>query len=101
VRTRNLYVEFARVEAAGSSESYERLALAVADSPAVLDRLDALPPLKRQPNLVLAAARILGAPLSHPLRFTEFVESNWDEVASIIRTRATQTNEAARTGTVA
>jgi hypothetical protein len=98
--TRDLYVEFARVEAAGSSKTYERLALAVADSPALLDRLDALPPLKRQPNLVLAAARMLGAPLAAPHRFTEFVESNWDEVAAIVRTRATQTNEAARTGMV-
>jgi hypothetical protein len=100
VETRDLYVEFARVEAAGSSETYERLALAVADSPAVLNRLDAVPPLKRQPNLVLAAARVLGAPLGDPVRFIEFVESNWDEVAAIIRTRATQTNEAARTGMI-
>ncbi len=98
--TRDRYIAFARVEAAGSSETYERLALAVADSPAVLDLLDQLPPLKRQPNLVFAAARILGAPMSDPPGFGAFVEANWDEVAAIIRTRATQTNEAARTGTI-
>ena len=98
--TRERYLAFAEVEAAGSSATYERLALAVADSPAVLDLLDELPPLKRQPNLVFAAARILGAPMSDPQGFGVFVEANWDEVAAIIRTRATQTNEAARTGTI-
>jgi hypothetical protein len=100
VDTRDRYIAFARAEAAGSSETYERLALAVADSPAVLDLLDQLPPLKRQPNLIFAAARILGAPMSDPPGFGAFVEANWDEVAAIIRTRATQTNEAARTGTI-
>ena len=98
--TRDRYVAFAQVEAAGSSATYERLALAVADNPAVLDLLDELPPLKRQPNLVFAAARILGAPMADPPGFGAFVESDWDEVASVIRTRATQTNEAARTGTI-
>ncbi len=38
--TRERYLAFAEVEAAGSSATYERLALAVADSPAVLDLLD-------------------------------------------------------------
>jgi hypothetical protein len=94
------YVEFARTEAAGSSATYERLAIAVAGCPAILDRLVTLPPIKRQPNLLFAAARILGAPLSDPSRFLGFVESNWDDVAAVMGTHATQTNEAARTGTI-
>jgi hypothetical protein len=100
VDTGELYHQFARVEAAGSSPTYERLATAVAATPPVLALLDSLPPLKRQPNLVFAAARVLGAPLEDPRRFTAFVQSNWEEVATIIQTRATQTNEAARTGTI-
>ena len=66
----------------------------------MLDLLDQLPPLKRQPNLVFAVARILGAPMSDPAGFGAFVEANWDEIAAIIRTRTTEANEARPYGTI-
>ena len=50
-------------EAAGRSPQYERLAHEVAGDGAVLGYLSGLPPAKRQPNLLFAAARyLLGAP---------------------------------------
>jgi hypothetical protein len=54
------YRQWAR-EAHGLSPAYEFLADAVADDRVVLDFLGALPPIKRQPNLLFAAARyVLG-----------------------------------------
>ena len=96
--TAERYRRFAAQEAAGSSPTSERLARAVAGSAELLQRLDAgLPPAKRQPNLLLAAARLLDAPLDGH-RFVPFLLDRWDEVADVLATRATQTNEAARTG---
>jgi hypothetical protein len=99
VDTEQHYRAFAHFEAAGSSPVYEALALAVANSTTLLGRLDGLPRPKRQPNLLLAAARLVGAPLDDGPRFVTFVLSNWDEVSMIMRARSTQTNEAARTAT--
>lgn len=57
------YRVFARREARGRSAEYERLAESVADDPAVVGFIASLPPDKRQPNLVFAAARyLLGVP---------------------------------------
>jgi len=99
VETRNWYLAFADVEAKGSSPTYEALARAVADSPTLLGLLDELPQTKRQPYLLLASARLGGAPIEDPSTFVEAVIDAWDRISSIIATRATQTNEAARTGT--
>lgn len=55
--TANLYREWARVEAHGSSPIYERLALAVAEDPAALELLSEVEPAKRQPNLLFGALR--------------------------------------------
>lgn len=89
------YRRWAETEARGSSAHYESWALAVAESPEVLDRIGALPTSKRQPNLVFAAARLRGAP-TPPAHFVPWLIENWSEVAAIALTRATQTNEAAR-----
>ena len=99
METRNWYLAFADVEAKGSSPTYEALARAVADSPTLLGLLDEMPLIKRQPNLLLASARLGGAPIEDPSTFVEAVIDAWDRISSIIATRATQTNEAARTGT--
>ena len=57
------YRTFARHEARGRSPAYQALAEAVAGDAAVLRFLGTLPPEKRQPNLLFAAARyLLGAP---------------------------------------
>ena len=79
------YRHFARVEAAGSSPSYERLAGAVAESPALLARLATLPPGKQQPNLLFASVSYLGGPLDDPAELVEWVLAAWDALADTMR----------------
>jgi hypothetical protein len=50
------YRAFARREARGRSAAYEALAESVADDAAVMDFVASLPPGKRQPQLLFAAA---------------------------------------------
>lgn len=83
-------------EAHGNSSIYERLALAVADSPAACALISELPRGKQQPNLVFAAARLLGIPVDDPERFLADLDARWGEVREVALARATQTNEAAR-----
>ena len=59
------YRDFATY-AAGDSPCFEAWALGVTEDPEVLAWLATLPPIKRQPNLVLAAARWHGAPAPGP-----------------------------------
>ena len=94
--TAEKYRRFARLEAAGRSPAYERLALAVAADAAILAFLQGLPPAKRQPNLLFAAARwILGSPAEiGSLR--SLVTGRPGELAAVMAARRTQTNEAAR-----
>ncbi len=57
------YRAFARQEAHGRSAAYESLAESVAGDAALVRFVCSLPPAKRQPNLLFAAARyLLGAP---------------------------------------
>src|SRR3954452_564557 len=57
------YRRFAEDEAHGRSPLYEELAHGVAADDEILDLLLSLPRLKRQPNLLFAAARhLLGTP---------------------------------------
>jgi hypothetical protein len=94
------YRDFARGEAHGRSSPYEALANAVADDPLVLAFLDDLPPGKRQPNLLFAAARyLLGEPADiGSLRM--LARDRRDELTEVILTRRTQTNEVARCATL-
>jgi hypothetical protein len=90
------YRRFAVDEAAGRSAAYEQLALAVAGDDLVLSFLERLPVAKRQPNLLFAAARyLLGSPAEHT-SLRSLVSERSDELAEVMRTRRTQTNEAAR-----
>jgi hypothetical protein len=57
------YRQFARLEARGRSAAYEALAESIAGDTALVSFIASLPPEKRQPNLLFAAARyLLGAP---------------------------------------
>jgi Uncharacterized protein conserved in bacteria (DUF2332) len=57
------YRAFARREARGRSAPYEALAEGVAEDSALVGFIASLPPAKRQPQLVFAAARyLLGVP---------------------------------------
>ena len=94
------YRRFARLEARGHSPAYEALAMAVAADRPVLAFLASLPPGKRQPNLLFAAARyLLGEPADiGALR--RLVAGRRDELAWVMRARRTQTNEPARCATL-
>jgi hypothetical protein len=90
------YVRWADVETCGSSPSYEEWARAIAADDQVLALVEALPPRKRQPNLVFAAARAAGAPFGAYDRLRPWLVQHWPDVADIVLARSTQTNEAAR-----
>lgn len=95
--TADWYRAFATFEAAGSSPRYQSIASAIADDGALIERIKAWPTEKRQPNLLLAAAKFLGAPLDHPSAWVEFVDAHWELISEQVMNRWTQTNEAART----
>lgn len=98
--TADWYRAFAAFEAAGSSPRYRAIADAVADDDALMAKIRALPSEKRQPNLILAAAKFLGAPLDEASAWTAFVLDRWELVREVAMKRWTQTNEAARTGII-
>lgn len=95
-----LYHRFAEVEARGSSALYEMWALGIAEDDEVQSLLVTLTGMKRQPNLVFAAARFAGAPLAPYPEFRAWLLRNWDEVRAVILRRSTQTNEPARCATI-
>jgi hypothetical protein len=90
------YAEFAAREARGSSAAYEDLSVAVSRDPGLIARLDSLPPAKRQPNLLYAVARHLGAPVTDPRAFLAFTAAHWPAIEAEMLVRATQTNETGR-----
>jgi prepilin-type processing-associated H-X9-DG protein len=93
------YRQFA-VEAHGRSPAYEALSLAVAGDAGILAFLATLPPAKRQPNLLFAAARYLlgGAPGITSLR--ALAGERQAELSGLMMERRTQTNEPARCATL-
>ncbi|MEV0877253.1 DUF2332 domain-containing protein [Micromonospora echinofusca] len=90
------YVEFGTREARGVSPTYERLSLAVSRDEEVLALIGALPPGKRQPNLLFGVVRLLGGPVDDPAAFHDFALANWPAIEAELRSRATQTNEPGR-----
>jgi hypothetical protein len=94
--TATRYRRFAEVELRPFSPSYEKLCLGVAGDATLLARLDELPLPKRQPNLSLAAVRFLGGPVASYAAFRDFVLTRWDDVATTMQARRTQTNEPGR-----
>jgi hypothetical protein len=94
------YREMAETELRGVSPTYERLCFAVAEDAEVVALLDTLPRVKRQPNLLLGAARILDAPLVDEAAFRAWVIANWPELSGEMLARRTQTNEPGRLATM-
>ena len=87
-------------EAHGRSPAYESLAASVADDDLVLGFLATLPPPKRQPNLLFAAARyLLDAPPGIGTLRT-LIRRNEAGLAQVMLARLTQTNEPARCATL-
>ena len=90
------YRLFAQQEARGRSAAYESLAESVAGDTAVAGFVASLPPDKRQPNLLFAAARyLLGAPPGIQ-QLRELASQSREELAQVILARRVQTNEPAR-----
>lgn len=94
--TAERFREMALLGYADRSPSYRALALAVAGDAGSIARLDTLPPIQRQPNLLFGATRYLGGPIDDRSAFLGWFEVNWDAVREIVTTRRTQTNEARR-----
>jgi hypothetical protein len=88
---------------AGDSPTFRDWALGVAGDAEVLGLLETLPPGKRQPNLVFAAARWHGAePVGYrdPAGLRGVLLEHWDRVQETVLARATQTNEVGRCATL-
>lgn len=98
--TAEWYRHFGLFEAPGSSACYSDWTLGIAEDPELIERIDEWPHHKRQPNLMLAAARFLGADISSYADFRAFLDLHWAEVSAIVMSRATQTNEAGRCATL-
>jgi len=87
----------------GDSPTFRDWALGVADDAEVLGLIDTLPPGKRQPNLVFAAARWHGAepvPYRVPGGLRSVLLDRWNVVRETVLARATQTNEVGRCATL-
>jgi hypothetical protein len=90
------YRSFAEVEAAETSPLYAELARAVAKDAELLRFLAGLPVAKRQPNLLFGAVQYLYGTPAGPAELKAWVVREPERVDTVMRTRATQTNEAAR-----
>ncbi len=93
------YRDFARA-AQGRSPLYEKLADGVAGDAALLARIRALPPTKRQPNLLFAAMKYLFGVARDWPDFRARALEHWDQVGAVMAARRTQTNEPARCATL-
>jgi len=99
ISTAENYREWAQ-EARGRSPAYDLLATLVADDGTILRFLGTLPPRKRQPNLLFAAARyLLGAP-PDITTLRALVREDPAALAEVMLARRTQTNEPARCATL-
>ena len=94
--TADWYRHFGTIDAPGNSACYAEWSTAIADDPELIRRIDEWPHNKRQPLLMLAAARFLGARIGPYAGFRDFLDTHWDGVSRIVLSRSTQTNEAGR-----
>ncbi len=93
------YRDFARY--ADDSPCFRDWTLAVAEDEDVLAWIGSLPPIKQQPNLVLAAARWHGVPAPGPYAgLRDALLGDDGAIRATILARATQTNEVGRLATL-
>jgi hypothetical protein len=87
---------FARREARGRSPAYESLAGSAAADDMIMSFVARLPPGRRQPGLLFAGAGyLLGSPPDHG-QLRNLIRQSRDQLAEVMLTRRTQTNEPAR-----
>ncbi len=91
------YRLFAETEARGNSPCYEQWCLEIADDAELLTLIGTLPEAKQQPNLVLGAARFVGATAGPYAALREWLMVHWQAVRDVTLSRSTQTNEVGRT----
>lgn len=90
------YARFAWEEAPGRSALYEDWAAGVAADPAAQRILARIPENRRQPPLVFAVTRLLGATLDGYPAWRRFLIEHADEVVAECAARQLQTNEPLR-----
>lgn len=90
------YARFAEKEAPGRSALYAEWAAGVAGDGPVQDVLARIPENRRQPPLVFAVTRLLGAALEAYPVWRDFVLRNADAVVAECSARSLQTNEPLR-----
>jgi hypothetical protein len=90
------YARFAAEEAPGRSALYEAWAHGVADDAEIREVLARIPENRRQPPLVFAVTRLLGAPLDGYPHWRDFVLRHADDVVAECAIRSLQTNEPLR-----
>jgi hypothetical protein len=90
------YRRFATLEARGTSPVYEAICIGVSADRELLAFLADLPPRCRQPNLLLGVVRYAFGVQETYGAFRETVLSHRDQVARLLASRRTQTNEPAR-----
>lgn len=90
------YDRFATEEAPGRSALYAQWAAGVASDPGVQEVIAALPTTRRQPPLVFAVTRMLGAPESDYAEWARWVLAHRGDIAREIAARGLQTNEPLR-----
>jgi len=95
-KTADWYRRFRLLETPGQSGLYADWADGVQNDAELLGLIITLPRPKRQPNLVFACARLLGAPLTGYGHFRRWLLEHWPAVAAEARLRSTQTNEPRR-----
>lgn len=94
--TSERYRRFAEIEARGYSPLYDEWCMGISHDDGLLALLETLPTARRQPNLLLGAARFTGVPLGNYATFRSFVVAHWNTVRAVMESRTTQTNEAGR-----
>lgn len=94
-QVRERFARFAAEEAPGRSHVYEEWALRVASDDALAAVLARIPAAHRQPPLVFAVTRLLGAPLD-AAEWAAFVFARADDIVAECAARSLQTNEPLR-----
>lgn len=90
------YGRFARDEAPGRSALYADWSAGVATDPAIASVLARIPATHRQPPLVFAVTRMLGAPEADYRAWASWVAAHADAVVAECARRSLQTNEPLR-----
>ena len=94
--TAEWYAAHAATEAHGQSVIYEQWALGVASDAPVRALIERMPLQKRQPALVFAVSRLLGAPEGAYGPFRDWFVAHAEEVGAEAARRMVQTNEPRR-----